>query len=140
MRDFVVLEMDSDAATGQVIPGRDKILAAGPQCEMENRVRPRRRRRICAIGSCGKQGNGCLAPRYEDGHAAPHSGKTALESKDIDVPVGRAFNVPNGECNVIESLNFKHANESRRSWVLEKAKCRGVRGMSQAGDSRPARD
>src|SRR6267378_7018004 len=105
----------------------DKILAGSPQREMEDTVRLARQRRICVITSGGKKRNSRLTPCHENRNAFPHSMVAAFEPKDIDVPVCRTFNIPDGERDVIESFQFKHCGQSNCRSVLEKAKFSGAR-------------
>jgi hypothetical protein len=88
---------------------------------MEHAAPLPRQRPVCLIVFRGKKRNGCLIPGHENRNPAPHSMVTAFETKDIDVPVCRTFNIPHRERDMIESFQFKHFDQSISKGVLEKA-------------------
>src|SRR5437773_12097133 len=125
--------MERYAATCQVALRCDKITAVGPQREMEHSGRLTRHRRIHVIPSRGKKRKGGLVPCHENWNAFPHSLVAAFKPKNLDVPVCRTFNIPDGECDVIESFQFKHGAQLNCGSILEKARfggaCRSGAGM-----------
>jgi hypothetical protein len=96
------------------------------------------------ITSGGKKRYGRLIPRHENRNALPTFRGSGFEPKNIDVPICRTFNVPDGERDVIESFQFKHCGQSNGRGVLKKAKFRGARRHEDCSVARtipvPARD
>src|ERR1700731_3358078 len=85
---------------------------------------------VCLIVFRGKKRNRCLIPGHENRSPAPHSMVTAFETKDIDVPVCRTFNIPHSERDMIESFQFKHFDQSIWKGVLEKANLEALTAMT----------
>jgi hypothetical protein len=110
VRDFVILEMKSNPATCQGALGCHKVLTIGSHGEVEHAYRFARER-IRLIASGGKKRESSLIACDKHWNALPHSLKAAFKTKDLDVPIGRAFNIPNSQRHVIESFQLKHCGQ-----------------------------
>jgi hypothetical protein len=115
----VVLKVESYPASRQFALRRDEIPAVRTQGEMKHTSPPTGPRWIFLIGFGGKKREGRLVPCHKNRNAFPHSLEAALKPENFDVPVGRTFDVPDRERDVIESFQFKHY----RSLKLQKRSC-----------------
>ena len=104
----MILELEWDGAFLQLILRTREIFAIGPKSEMQRSHRGTISRSRSDFFGCRKQRDSGISVANEDGNSIPLVFVEAFKAEDLGVPLGRAWDVPDGQCNMIESVNFKH--------------------------------
>jgi hypothetical protein len=104
VRDFVILKFEFDSACLEFLLCSEKILPVRAKGQMKHSnfaVRGRFRLMVR-----GEQGHPGISFADKSWHAIPHAFMKSLEAENLDVPVGRSFNVAHAYGYVINSLEL----------------------------------
>ena len=104
VRDFVILEFEFDSACLEFLLCSEKILPVRAKGQMKHSnfaVRGRFRLMVR-----GEQGDPGISFADKSWHAIPHAFMKSLESKNVDVPIGRSFDVAHAHGYVINAFEL----------------------------------
>jgi hypothetical protein len=106
MRDAVIFEMERDTATLQLALRPQEVCARRAEGDVENAAIM-----ICTLGSLsGKERDSRPARSNKGRHSSPSVFVHSLETKHLHVSCGRALNVRDRDCYMIQSIQFRRQN------------------------------
>ena len=103
-RDFVILEFEFDSASLEFLLCSEKILPVRAKGQMKHSDFAMRGRFRLMVR--GEQGDPGISFADKSWHPVPHAFMKPLEAENVDVPIGRSFNVAHAYGYVINSIEL----------------------------------